>query len=191
MTAMRYFAAMQHQSSTVEPWIARHAAMLRAGTALLDVACGYGRHAKFFASRGVLVTAVDRDAAAVATLQNVANLAAELRDIEGSEASADAWPYAPNAFDAIIVCNYLWRPTFSAMLDSLKPGGTLIYETFMDGNERYGKPSRSDFLLRSNELLEVLRAAFSIRAYEEGEQADDVGRVVAMKARVAAVKRMC
>jgi SAM-dependent methyltransferase len=190
MIAMRYCASMQHQSSTVEPWIARHAALLRAGTTLLDVACGYGRHAKFFAARGILVTAVDRDAAAIASLQNIANLSAELRDIEGADASAEAWPYAPNAFDAIVVCNYLWRPTFNAMLDSLKPGGTLIYKTFMDGNERYGKPSRADFLLRSNELLDLLCGTFAIRAYEEGEHVDAEGRVVAMKARVAAVKRV-
>jgi SAM-dependent methyltransferase len=180
---------MQHQSSTVEPWIEKHAALVSASSHLLDVACGYGRHAKFFAAGGVLVTAVDRDAAAIASLTNILNLTAELRDLEGGEACAAAWPYAPDAFDAIVICNYLWRPTFSAMLASIKPGGVLLYETFMVGNERYGKPSRPAFLLRSNELIDLLRDEFVIRAYEEGDDTGSAGQVLAVKARVAAIKR--
>jgi SAM-dependent methyltransferase len=186
---MRYSSCMQHQSSTVEPWIEKYATLLHAGSKLLDVACGYGRHAKFFAARGVDVTAVDRDETAIASLRGIENVRAELRDIEVEEGTATAWPYAPNSFDAIVVCNYLWRPTFSAMLASIKPGGVLLYETFMTGNERYGKPSRAEFLLRSNELLDLLHKDFTIRAYEEGEDSDHEGRAYAVKARVAAIKR--
>jgi SAM-dependent methyltransferase len=180
---------MQHQMSVVEPWIQKHAALVSTRARLLDVACGYGRHAKFFASRGVHVTAVDRDETAIASLQNFENIEAELRDLEGVASAESAWPYAPNAFDAIVVCNYLWRPTFSAMLASIKPGGVLLYETFMVGNERYGKPSRAEFLLRSNELLDRLCGDFTIRAYEEGEEFDREDHASAVKARVAAIKR--
>jgi SAM-dependent methyltransferase len=177
----------QHATQAIEPWFEKHGALLRAGDTLLDVACGYGRHAKFFAARGHLVTAVDRDADAIASLQNIANIRAELRDLEGDGSSA-AWPYPKHVFDAILVCNYLWRPTFAAMLDSLKPGGVLMYETFMDGNEQYGKPSRADFLLRSNELLERLRGEFTVRAYEEGEDRARDGHTLAVKARVVALR---
>jgi SAM-dependent methyltransferase len=166
-----------------------HAALVPKGATLLDVACGHGRHAKFFAARGVKVTAVDRDEAAIASLRGIENVVAQSHDIEGNEASPHAWPYGENAFDAILVCNYLWRPTFLAMLASIKPGGVLLYETFMIGNERYGKPSRTEFLLRSNELLDLLRTDFTIRAYEEGEDFDREDRAYAVKARVAAVKR--
>jgi hypothetical protein len=43
----------------------------------------------------------------------------------------------------------------------------LIYETFADGNQSVGKPSRTDFLLRHGELLDVARG-LRIVAYEDG-----------------------
>ena len=43
--------------------------------------------------------------------------------------------------------NYLHRPLFPLLFDALLPGGILLYETFMEGNERFGKPSRPEFLL--------------------------------------------
>ncbi|MGL4230030.1 MAG: class I SAM-dependent methyltransferase [Casimicrobium sp.] len=163
-----------------------HAALVPPGARLLDVACGYGRHAKLFAARGARVTAVDRDEAAIASLQGIDGVVAELRDLEGGGESPDAWPYVPASFDAIVVCNYLWRPTFGRMLASIDVGGALLYETFMDGNERYGKPSRPDFLLRSNELIERTRDAFRVVAYREGEAFDASAKPFAIKAWIAA-----
>jgi SAM-dependent methyltransferase len=164
-----------------------HAARIPKEASLLDVACGYGRHAIFFAACGVKVTAVDRDEAAIASLHGIENVIAELRDIEGDGVAAQAWPYDENAFDAVLVCNYLWRPTFEAMLLSIKPNGLLLYETFMDGNERFGKPSRADFLLRSNELLARTRDAFQVIAFEEGEEFLN-GEIVAVKQKICARK---
>ena len=40
-----------------------------------------------------------------------------------------------------------------AIVQSVAPGGVLIYETFAAGNETVGKPSRPDFLLQPGELL--------------------------------------
>ncbi len=130
-----------------------------------------------------MVTAVDRDAVALQSLTGVDGVAIEHRDIE-----AQAWPYAPNSFDAVIVCNYLWRPTFDALLATLKPGGVLLYETFMDGNERYGTPSRPNFLLRSNELIARAYPAFRVVAYEEGSELNASGESIAVKQKVAAIK---
>ena len=158
--------------------------MLAVGSQALDVASGTGRHARFFAERGVRVTAVDRDAVALQSLNGMDGVQVECRDIE-----AESWPYALHSFDAVIVCNYLWRPTFDALLATLKPGGVLLYETFMDGNERYGRPSRSDFLLRSNELIARVHQAFRIVAFEEGDELNSSGKIVAVKQKIAAVKR--
>ena len=112
------------------------------------------------------------------------NISSECRDLEG-----DAWPYAVASFDAIVVCNYLWRPTFASLLAAIKPGGVLLYETFMDGNEQYGKPSRPDFLLRSNELLTLTRDTFRVLAYQEGNELDASGQPFAVKQKIAAIKR--
>lgn len=165
-------------------WFVRYGALVSSEACVLDVACGHGRHARFFAERGAHVTAVDRDVAALQSLAATQNVIAECRDLEG-----DAWPYASSSFDTVIVCNYLWRPTFTSLLSTIKSGGVLIYETFMDGNERYGKPSRPDFLLRSNELLTLTRDVFHVVAYEEGDELDSSDQPCAVKQKIAAIKR--
>jgi SAM-dependent methyltransferase len=182
-----------HIQTHPSTWFVRHAALVEAGVSVLDVASGQGRHARFFAQRGARVTAVDRDAAALqllaatAATPATANVTIDCRDIEGAP-----WPYAPESFDAVVVCNYLWRATFSSLLATITPGGVLLYETFMDGNERFGKPSRPDFLLRSNELLRLTQDAFRVVAFAEGEERDerdDAGEPFAVKQKIAAIKR--
>jgi hypothetical protein len=81
----------------------------------------------------------------------------------------ETWPLAGRAFDAVTVTNYLYRPHFDALLDCVAPGGLLIYETFMAGNERFGKPSNPDFLLAPDELLQRVAGKFSVLAFEQGE----------------------
>jgi SAM-dependent methyltransferase len=172
-----------HSQRTPSAWFVRHAALVRSEASVLDLACGHGRHARFFAERGAHVTAVDRDITALQSLVATQNVATESRDIEGN-----AWPYTGGSFDAIMVCNYLWRPTFASLLATIKPGGVLLYETFMDGNERYGKPSRPDFLLRSNELLNLTRDTFRVIAFDEGDELDVSGKPFATKQKIAAIK---
>ena len=97
------------------------------------------------------------------------------------------WPFVGRQFAAVIVTNYLWRPLFSSLLGSLQPGGVLIYETFTQGNETVGKPSRADFLLRPGELLEVCQA-LRVVAFEEGFQQAADGSAPRFIQRIAAVR---
>jgi hypothetical protein len=53
------------------------------------------------------------------------------------------------------------------LVASLERGGLLVYETFAQGNERFGKPSNPDFLLRPGELLETARGELRVLAYED------------------------
>src|SRR5208283_2202736 len=96
-------------------------------------------------------------------LADVPGIAVRVADLETGR-----WPYAPSEFDAIVVTNFLHRPLFAGMLASLKETGALIYETFMAGNERYGKPSRAEFLLRPGELLELAGTRLQVVAFEQG-----------------------
>ncbi len=127
---------------------------------MLDLACGSGRHVRWLAARGFAVTALDRDAAALQPLRSIAW--AVVADLEGAP-----WPLPGERFDAVVVTNYLWRPLWPELLASLDAGGVLIYETFADGNQSVGKPSRPDFLLRHGELLQVA-SELRIVAYEDG-----------------------
>lgn len=135
-----------------------------AGGEVLDLACGGGRHSRLLAAAGYRVLAVDRDTESLAGLADVDGVTTLAADLEG-----EAWPLAGRHFAGIVVTNYLWRPRLGDLLATLAPGGVLIYETFMVGNERYGKPSNADFLLRSQELLDHVRhAGLTVIGYEEG-----------------------
>ena len=172
-----------HDDLTLSPWMVRHAQLVKPGSSLLDVACGRGRHAKFFAQHGALVTAVDIDEAALASFRGFHDIVQERRDLEKY-----GWPYAPESFDCIVVCNYLWRPIAMALLASIKPGGVLLYETFMDGNERFGSPSRQEFLLRTNELSQWIDGAFDAVAFEQNHEFGRGGVPIAKKQKIAAIK---
>lgn len=146
------------------PWVVRHLAQVPASGRILDLACGSGRHARWLAAQGRSVLAVDRNPSALAGLQGLPGVAVLATDLE-----TDDWPLAGQCFAGVVVTNYLWRPRLADVCALLAPGGALIYETFMVGNEAYGKPSNPDFLLRPQELRAVAKAA-GLReiAFEEG-----------------------
>jgi SAM-dependent methyltransferase len=166
-----------HEGLPPSPWVLRWAHLVPAGAEVLDLACGRGRHARYFAAAGCRVTAVDRDADALATLAGVPGIATRCADLEGAP-----WPFPPGAFDAVIVTNYLYRPQFPFIAAALREGGVLLYETFMTGNERYGKPSNPAFLLRPGELQEAFAGPLAVAGFEQGL----VGRPPR-----AAVQRLC
>lgn len=149
-----------HGTESPSPWIVRFGLLVRTGGTVLDLACGRGRHLRWFAARAHPVLGVDRDADALATLQGVGETLQA--DIENGP-----WPLAGRQFDAVVVTNYLWRPLLPHILDALAPGGLLLYETFAQGNETVGKPSRPDFLLAHGELLQAC-ATLRVIAYEDG-----------------------
>lgn len=144
------------------PWVCRFTALLVPAASVLDVACGSGRHLRWFAARGHPVTGVDRDAAALAEARGVGELIEA--DIEGGP-----WPLAGRRFGAVVVTNYLWRPLLPTLLESVAEGGVLLCETFAAGNETVGRPARPDFLLQPGELLRWCSApAWRVVAYEDG-----------------------
>lgn len=151
--------------SAPSAWVAAHASLVPTRGRVLDLAAGGGRHALLFNGLGYQVTALDQDVAGLRPLaaKGVEILAADLED-------GSPWPLGGRRFDGIIVTNYLHRPLFPHLAAALAPGGVLIYETFGRGNERFGRPSNPDFLLRSGELLEFAAAhGLQVLAYECGE----------------------
>ena len=147
-------------SEEASSWVQRWSHLAPAGTPVLDVACGLGRHLRWFAALGHPVIGVDRSPEAVQAAAAVGE--ALCADIENAP-----WPFAGRQFGVVVVTNYLWRPLLPVILASVAPGGVLIYETFASGNETVGKPARPDFLLQPGELLSAC-AGMRIVAYEDG-----------------------
>lgn len=152
-----------HSSDRPSAWVQRWSHLVLPRGTILDVACGQGRHARWFYERNHTLAFVDRSQAAIDSIAIPAHACeAVVADIENGP-----WPFVGRQFDAVVVTHYLWRPLMPTLLNSLTPGGVLIYETFAAGNETVGKPSRPDFLLRPGELLEVCRS-LRIVAFEDG-----------------------
>jgi len=149
-----------HGTQAPSDWVRRWSHLVPAGGPVLDVACGHGRHMRWFAQQGHSVTGIDRDPEAIAAVQPLGR--AIHADIENAP-----WPLPGETFAGVVVTNYLWRPVVPDIQASVAEGGVLLYETFAEGNETVGKPSRPDFLLRHGELL-ALCAGLRVVAYEDG-----------------------
>ena len=119
---------------------------------------------QWFFEQGHAVTGLDRSPDAIATASGFGEVV--LSDIENAH-----WPLIQNGrarqFDAVIVTNYLWRPLFEVISQSLAPAGVLIYETFAHGHEAVARPSNPAFLLKPNELLAAFKN-LNIVAFEDG-----------------------
>lgn len=172
-----------HDLQTPSAWVIRWSGLVPAGGRVLDLACGNGRHSRFFAARGHPVEAVDRDPAKLAALAGIPGISTRCADLEARE-----WPYPGDQFAGIVVANYLYRPLFPHLLAALATGGVLIYETFAAGNERYGRPSNPAFLLAPGELLDVVNGRLRVIAYEDLHVSEPrpavVQRICATKAAV-------
>jgi len=153
-----------HGTGEASDWVVRWAHLAQAPGSVLDVACGAGRHMAWFASQGFQATGIDHSEQALQSARAFGSVVQA--DLENA-----AWPLLqhnqPQQFDVVVVTNYLWRPLFPSLLRSVKPGGLLLYETFVQGNESVGKPARADFLLQPGELLKLCDG-FLVIAYENG-----------------------
>jgi SAM-dependent methyltransferase len=158
-------------------WIVSHAGLVPDGAAVLDVACGSGRHTRFFLARGHPVVAVDQDLGGVADLAGRPGCELVEADLEAGAPP----PFAGRTFGAVVVTNYLHRPLLPALVAAVAPGGALLYETFARGNERFGRPTNPDFLLEPAELLDAVHGELRVVAYED---------VVVDSPRPAAVQRI-
>ena len=141
---------------------------------MLDLACGAGRHTHFLIQAGFQVEAVDRDISSLGFSHQVI-----VRQID---LETQPWPYSVGEFDGIVVTNYLHRPLFPHLCQSLAAGGVLIYETFSEGNQLVGRPCNPDYLLQSGELLEQVKGQLEVNAYEE---------LCVVQNRRAVIQRVC
>jgi len=162
------------------PWVVRFTGHVPAGGAVLDLACGRGRHAAFFRDRGHPVVAVDRDTSGLADLTGSPGLEIVEADLEDGR----PFPLAGRTFAGVVVTNYLHRPLLPAIVAAVAPGGVLLYETFTRRHADLSRPRNPAFLLEPNELRDAVRSSLDVLAFE-----DDVEEITATGRRV--VQRTC
>jgi len=163
------------------PWVMRFSRLFRENTRILDLACGGGRHAIRLAARGYQIVAADRNTAPLyENLSDAVPRNLEIREVDLE--TSTGWTFGDEKFGGIIITNYLHRPIMADIADALTDEGVLIYETFAAGNEKFGKPSNPDFLLRPGELWDCFSDRLSVIAYEDGIVTDP---------RPARIQRIC
>ena len=145
-------------------WIKNNLKDNISGLTLLDIACGSGRHSIYAASKGYKVISLDINKEKILNLIFNKSICPIQLDIEAS----NAWPFINKTFDTVIVTNYLYRPIFKNIINSIKLGGTLLYETFSIENSTFGKPKNPNYLLKPQELLNLAKKnKMEIINYEE------------------------
>jgi len=158
-------------------WVRRFADLIPVGGNVLDLACGAGRHGRLFVGLGHYVVMLDRDLSAVADMAHYDQVELIACDLEDRQ----PWPLDSRQFEGVIVTNYLHRPILKDVVQAVAAGGVLIYETFAEGNQTYGRPRNPNFLLKREELLTYARPELNVLAFED---------VVVSHPRLAAVQRI-
>jgi len=147
-------------------WLCRYAGAAPAGAVALDLACGAGRQGRYLLARGHPVLFCDRDLSGLTDLRGQARAWPVRADLERW-----GWPFAAGRFGLVVVANYLWRPLLPDLFAAVAPGGLLLYETFMAGQERFGRPTNPDFLLRPGELRDACPTGYLVLDFQQGEVA--------------------
>lgn len=132
----------------------------------LDLACGSGGNAILLAQQGLKVDAWDIADVPIAALQDLAlkrrlSIQAEVRDIGAN-------PPGPDTFDVITVSYFLDRGLVPALIQALKPGGVVYYQTFTRHCVSDRGPKRAEFRLADQELLQLFTGLEVLFYREEG-----------------------
>jgi SAM-dependent methyltransferase len=154
-------------------WVIRFTHLVRPRGSVLDVAAGQGRHCQWFLDGEYSVVAIDRDLSRLRWLEHPL-----LHKLEADLEADEGWPLGEQTYDAVVVTNYLWRNIFDDIVSAVRDDGVLIYETFAEGNERFGSPRRPEFLLQPGELLARIAPRLEVVAYEHGYSEYPSARVV-------------
>lgn len=139
---------MNNIISPPSKWVSEMIARIEPGGTLIDIACGRGRHSIEF-SKNFFIYSVDKNNEFLNNFKNNMNIKTICQDLENQQ----KWSFSDKKFNVVLVTNYLFREKLNAIFSLVDLNGYIIYETFAIGNEKYGRPSNPNYLLKKNELL--------------------------------------
>lgn len=146
-----------------QPFLRQHLALLPRGRAL-ELAMGEGHNAMFLAQQGFSVTGIDISAVAIERALQLSQEAGVVIDAKCMDLRTIVLP--ADTYDIVACFYYLQRSLFPQVMNTLKPGGMVIYETYTGEQAQYGRPTNPDYLLQPNELLEAFQG-LRIRVYRD------------------------
>jgi tellurite methyltransferase len=151
------------------PLLADHIALLQGAPdkSALDVACGRGRNALFLAENGFSVTGLELDDGAVAHVREQAAARGLGVTVEPTDLEAEGVSLPLVSYGLVCVFYFLYRPLLPHIRNTVKPGGFIVYETFLiDAHLRWNTPGRRAFAFEHNELLDAFQG-FRVHLYRE------------------------
>ncbi len=128
---------------------------LAKGKQALDIACGMGRHSRYLAKLGFEVDALDISSLAIASLKSEPH-------IHAKEVDFDTYRLEREKYDLVVCTFFLKRELFPQIVEALKPGGILIYETFVYHPDNTQVPSHREYLLEEGELENAFKEKLEI-----------------------------
>jgi len=128
---------------------------LAEGKRALDIACGMGRHSKYLAELGFEVDALDISSLAIESLRHEPH-------IHAKEVDFDTYRLEKGKYDLVVCTFFLKRELFPQIIEALKPGGILLYETFVFHPENEQVPSHRSYLLEERELENAFKERLEI-----------------------------
>jgi tellurite methyltransferase len=130
----------------------------------LDLAGGISGNALLLASHGLATSVWDCSAVALTLQQKEAQRAG--LSVVTEQRDCEQHPPEAETFDVICVAHFLHRPSCPALVDALKPGGVVFYQTFTREKLSAEGPSSNHFLLQPGELLSLF-SGLTVHYYRE------------------------
>ena len=152
-------AAFLRQIFQTGPW------EIQPGRAL-DIATGKGRNALFLAEKGFTVDGIDISEVGLQQAQRQAEKQGVTLNL--IQADLASFEFPDSAYDLILNINFLLRSLVPKIKNALRPGGYIIFDTYLIDQQDLGHPRNPAYLLNHNELLDLFRG-FRILCYQEGK----------------------
>jgi 2-polyprenyl-3-methyl-5-hydroxy-6-metoxy-1,4-benzoquinol methylase len=155
------------------------------GGNVIDVAGGVGRHAIYFARKRWNATLLDISEAGLRFAEQIASkerLTITLVEADLDEFHLKRWK---RQFDLVLVFFYLQRELFPALEQLPRPGGFLIYKTYLHSETNRGGPTHPLHLLQRGELQTALPALEVLHFRENISERSTAELVARRKAEVA------
>jgi len=169
----------RHYDAEPSQFLVENIDLLPKGRAF-DVAMGAGRNAIYLASQGYQVDGVDISDEAIASAMKAARQAGVSIKAQVADLEKD-FIIPRDTFNVIICFNYLQRSLLPRIIEGLRPGGMVVYETYIIDQVQFGRPKNREFLLEHNELLEMFRDLRCLRYHEGVYNNKAIAGIIAQK----------